>query len=221
MPRRGSYIAGLLSIGFGAALPVLTFFAQPSDRELTPFDVVADLSGAPTTATFTAHRNRSYSAFVAMKLPPGASEETSTTDCLLRDPTAGPDALCKIRGQLAVTATIADSNGSQTGLNDADPMTGYTTVGSTDVTATRTLGVFNAIAGHDYVVTAHFKSDDPAIRRLKPHLTAFINEPGIYAGMAVLHMIFLASLLIAATLLLTGAAIIAGIRKGRKNPEPA
>lgn len=220
MPRRGLYVAGILAIAFSVVLPLLAFFAQISDRELTPFDVVADLSGAPTTAEFTAHSDLSYSAFVAMKLPRGASAMNSTMDCLLRNPAAGPDNTCKMRGQLAVTATLTDSNGSQTSLNDADLATGYTTVGGTGVTATRDLGFFNTIAGHHYIVTAHFKSDDPAIRRLKPHLTAFINDPGIGESIALGRLIFYASLLIGAVLLLTGAAIIFGIRKGRESADP-
>jgi hypothetical protein len=215
MQRRGLFVLGVLLLVSGVSMPSLAYFHQVSDRGLTPIDVAADLSGASMTITFTAERTDSYEAYVAMTLPSGATVDSPLL-CLLRSPDAENSYSCKAPGQLAVTAAITDGNGVQLNLNEPSSPIEEEIVGGSKITVKRRLGFFNTIAGHRNVITAHIRSEDPTIRRLRPRLTAFINDPGIYESIALTHLIFVAAMIIGAIFLAVGAVLLVIVRRTQK-----
>jgi hypothetical protein len=216
MRPRAPFVVGLLLVAVGVSLPLFAWRNQISDRGLTPFDVMADLSGATIKAEFTAQRTDSYEAFVALKLPPGVSPDMY--GCLLRNPDAKPDSICHTPGRLAVTWALTDIDGKPQTIGQVYATTSYEVVGGNQVTAKRELGFFDTTAGRQYAVTARIKSDDPTIGRLKPRLTAFVSDPGIGESIALSQFMLCAAFVIGAILLLIGLSIAVVTRPRKQAP---
>lgn len=210
MLRWGLFVFGLFLIVTGLALPLWATFAVHhfSDEEITPFSVEPDLSGKEVRIEFTALHTGWYDLLVTMALPPGTpksddgySQSEQRYCCLLRSPHASlipdTDPLTKLGlkmdcratpGRLEAFWTFADVNGTQQ-KPDYDFDNVITSVLNNRPIAQRKLDQLNTEVGHRYVLTARVKSDDPTIRRLKPHLTATIATTGISESIALTRLI--------------------------------
>jgi len=218
VPLRTPFILGLLLIAVGVALPLLAVRGEVSDQGLTPFDVAADLSGAPVKVEFSAQRTGGYEAFVAMKWPPDATKKPDGYGCLLESPSAELGQNCRTQGKLAVTVSLTDIGGKPQNISPSYALTSYDIIGGSEITAKQELGFFNAVAGQRYIVTAHIKSDDPTIRRLKPRLTAFVNDPGIYESIALSRLVLDAAWILCAAFLAAGIPIAIITRPRKRKP---
>jgi hypothetical protein len=214
MRRRGLFVLGVLLIVSGVLLPSFAYFHQISDRDLTPFDVAADLSGSSTAITFIAGRTESYEAYVAMTLPAGANIDSPLL-CLLRSVDAENSHDCKAPGRLAALATITDSGGIRRDLNEPSSPIEEEIVGGSKIIAKRRLGFFEVVAGSRYIITARIKSEDQTIRGLRPRLTAFVNDPGIYEGIALTHLVFIAATILGGIFLAFGVVLLAIVRRAQ------
>ena len=204
------FVFSLLLIATGLALPLWATFAVHhfSDEEITPFNIKADLSGKETQVGFTALHTGWYDIMVVMPLPLGTptsehgySQIEKHFCCLLRSPNAkaiphpgpvpNPDYELDCRatpGKLQTSWIVTDGNDKQQKSDDNfDNVITRGSAGMIDVE--RYLGTFSTQTGHRYVLRARIKSDDPTIKRLKPHLTATIATTGILESIALTKLI--------------------------------
>jgi hypothetical protein len=166
MVRRGLLWLGVLFILAGVSLPLYVIFVfDYSDREWTPVNVPANLSGQETRGEFTATREDRYEAVVEFAVPSGTSHDDAQDkySSMLRQPKCG----WEHPGLLEIF--WAKLNDQPQDVVQSDCWAGINGRGYQDF-AVRDLFFFKTEPGQHYTVSARMVAADVRLAKFKPYL---------------------------------------------------